>query len=142
VLGTTGAHALHHQVEAVRLVGGDVVVVHGRPQRLARPWIARDEREQLVTAGQAQRGRRTAVDDAHDDGPLPAALEELLHRIAQRARLPQAAKHLVKFGVAAHGDRTTDGPAQRAADERGDGARQRVDDAVRARPFRHDHAAE
>jgi len=142
VLGAARAHALHHEVEAVGLVGADVVVVHRGAQRLARARAQCRERQRFTVAGQRDGRRCAAVHDAHDHRVPATVVEELLDGVAECARLPEASEHLVELGEAAHGDRAIHRAAQRAADECGDCGRQRRDRAVRARPFRHDDAAQ
>jgi len=142
VLGTSSAHALHDQVEAVGLVGADVVVVDRRPERLSGTRAHGLERQRVGAAGQGEGRGRTAVHHADDDRCAAAVLEVLLDCIRERARLPEAAEDDLELGVAADRHRLVDRAPQRAPDERGDGGRQAQDGAVRARPFRHDHSAE
>jgi len=137
-----GAHALNHEVEAVGLVRADVVVVHRGTQQLARSRAERRERERVLAAGQRDRGGRTAVHDAHDQGDLAAILEELLDGIGERARLPEAPERVLELGEAADRDGTVHRAAQGATHERGHGRGPSGDGVVGAGPFRDDEAAE
>ena len=137
VLGAERAHALHDEVEAVFLVGRDVVVVDGGTQHFARAGTQRFEHQLFVAARQADGGRRAAVHDAHDDGFAAAVVEELLDGIGQHARLPEPAEHLLVLGEIAHAHRTVDGTAQRTADEPRRRRRQANDRLVCANRFRH-----
>jgi hypothetical protein len=100
------------------------------------------ERERLAPAGQRDRRRYASVHDAHDYGVAAAAVEELLDRVGERARLPEPAEQVVELGETVDGDGAVDRAAQRAADERGHGSRTTRNGAVRAGPFGDDNAAE
>jgi len=141
-LRAAGAYPLHDEIEAVRLVRADVVVVHRRAQCLARTRAQCRKRERLTPAGQRDRRRHASVHYAHDHGVAAAAVEELLDRVGERARLPQPAEQVVELGKTVDGDGAVDRAAQRAADERGHGSRTTRNGAVRAGPFRDDNAAE
>ena len=102
---------LHDQVEAVLLVRGDVVVVHGRAQCLPRAGTQGLQHELLPAARQHDRGPGAAVCDPDDYRLAATAVEKLLDRIRQRTRLPEAAEHLLVLREALQ----PDGPVDRAA---------------------------
>jgi len=138
VLGARRAHALHHEVEAIRLVRTDIVVIDGGAQRFARARAQGYERERLARAArQRDAGGCAAVHHADDHGLAPAVLEELLDGIGQRARLPEATEDVVELRVAAHCDGAIDGAAQRAPDECSNGGGKAGNGALGARPLRH-----
>jgi len=140
VLRAAESHALQHEIEAIGLGGPDVVVVDRRPQCLSRTGTQRLERQRIRPAGQRNRRRASAVDDAYDDRGSTAVLEILLDGIGQRARLPQPAEDRVKFGEARHRHGALDRTPQRTAHEGGHGGRKACDRAFRARRFRHEYS--
>ncbi len=111
------AHALNDEIETILVVRGDVVVVDGCAQKLARSGRDRFQRERLVRTTKRERSRRSTIDDANDDRAPAALLEEMLDCVGKRARLPQAAEDLLVVREAVDRHRPIDRSAQRAADE-------------------------
>ncbi|MBK7251041.1 MAG: hypothetical protein IPI06_09245 [Gammaproteobacteria bacterium] len=119
-LGAMRTNALHDEIEAVRLVIPDTVVVDGRTQVFATARAEPDDAELTGAGAQRDRGRSSAIRDAHHVCLAPAIFEELFERIGQRRRLPQAAEDLLKLREAAYADRLVNRSFQRAPDERSD----------------------
>ena len=132
VFRTGRPHALDHQVEQLVLVVADAVVVDGRAQELARAGRERLEHELLAARRQFDRAAARAVRDAHDDRRATAVLEELLDRIRERARLPEAAEDALEFVESGNRNRTVDRSTQATADECRDGRRRFRDRLPRA----------
>ena len=131
-LGTGGAHALHHEVEALVLGSAQAIVVNRGAQVLARAGVERDQAQCASARGQGYRRGARAVDDAHDARLATAVLEELLDGIGERRRLPQAAEVLLKLDEAPDRERLVHRTLQRAADERDDSGRHAFYRVIRA----------
>src|SRR5205823_3473993 len=132
LLRARGAHALHDEIETLGFLRIDGVVVDRGAQVFARAGADTAQDEAAARRGQRQRGRTRPVRHAHDDRAAPAVLEELLDRVAQRGRLPEAAEHTRVVGEAAYQHRFVDGALERATDEGGDAGRGTRDDTYRA----------
>ena len=139
MLGAGRADTLDDQVELVRVLRPEVVVVDRRAQELAGAGAQRLERERRQARRRQRQGRRpAAVDDPHDARVAAAILEEeLLDGVGQRARLPQATERRLEVRKAVNGDGAIDGSAQRAADE-GDSRTRDTGDGIASTDFLSD----
>ena len=115
-----GAHALHHQIEAVALGAAQAVIVHRGAQVLARAGIHGHQLELAPARRQAEGRRARAVGDAHDQCLATTILEELLDRVGEGRGLPQAAEVPLELTEARGAQRLVDRPLEGAADESGD----------------------
>src|SRR6185312_7190780 len=114
-----GAHALHREIEPRGVFRRDIVVVDAGAQKFPGARTQRPQSQPRIAGGQLQRRAARAVHHAHHQRFAAAVVEELLDGVAERARLPQAAEHMLEFRESRDENRPVDRSAQCAPDECG-----------------------